>query len=215
MAIGRPAFWRILTLTGTLTGAVSGALLCWSWGSTVAALPLTPLLLVGGAGLLVAFAASLPLTDNGVPVLRHAAAIILMLLLWTSALAADDVADAVASWARTSQAVTTTLNGCRVDGTSTSDSGSVRVETSCVYHWMFDGRERSERRGSRSAGQDGGHQQMWMDPQTGEISDHSGLPLVFAAALFALLTAAIAVTAGWRWLRREFKKLRTEPDRTD
>ncbi|MFB7666290.1 hypothetical protein ACFC1R_20440 [Kitasatospora sp. NPDC056138] len=160
MTRGRPAFWRILTLTGTLTGAVNGALVCWSWGSTVAALPLTPLLLVGGAGLLVAFLASLPLIDGGVPVLRYAAAIILMLLLWTSALTADDVADAVPSWVRTSQAVTTTLTDCRVDGTSTSDSGLVRIETSCMHHWTLDGRERSERRDSRAVLPDGSHQRM-------------------------------------------------------
>ncbi|MFB7666289.1 hypothetical protein ACFC1R_20435 [Kitasatospora sp. NPDC056138] len=54
-----------------------------------------------------------------------------------------------------------------------------------------------------------------MNPRTGEINDHSGLPLVAAASLFALLTAAIAVTAGWRWFRSEFKKLLTELDRTD
>ncbi|MFJ9951297.1 hypothetical protein [Kitasatospora sp. NPDC091207] len=200
---------RALTVAGSLTGAVCGALFFWSWGSPLAPLPVLPLWITGAAGLLTAAAASFGLPGGDRISLGTVAVFLLTLALWLGASAADLAATGIRDWVRTPRSVTAEVTGCRLEGSFDAPDTIGFDHHTCVYHWTFNGGERTERRSS-DAYPDGHREPMWMSPRTGEIAGHPLLSLI-GYAVAALVTGTVAGVGGWFRLRTEIRTLLGRP----
>ncbi|AUG75791.1 hypothetical protein CFP65_0864 [Kitasatospora sp. MMS16-BH015] len=187
--------WRLLALLLLFTAAVAGALAVWSLAAPVPSLPLAPPLLTGLAALVLGtFCALIGWPQDGWQVVL--VSLPLMALLWIAALTADFAYTSVHNWDRTPLAVTATLTDCRVDAVH-GDGDSGRTEKdSCVYHYTVLGRTHTERHDSPGAEHDGNQLQIWLNPTTGEIGEHSLTNVVLISAL-ALLAATLALLGAW------------------
>ncbi|WP_441247327.1 hypothetical protein [Kitasatospora sp. McL0602] len=205
MAPDRDRIWRLTAVLLALAGAVGGALFFWSWGSPGAALPVLPLLLASPAALILAFLCSLVgWNDDEAISGRVTVTLLLTALLCVSAATANYAYASVHDWQRTPLAVTATLTECRVDVShGDGDSGHTEKD-SCVYHWTVDGQQHSERRESPGAEQDGNRLRIWLNPQTGEIADHSLTDVVLWCAL-AFLTGGLALLGAWDRVRANLR----------
>ncbi|MFF4381536.1 hypothetical protein [Kitasatospora sp. NPDC001547] len=206
---GRQVFWRALTVGAALTCAVSGALLFWSWGSTLAPLPVLPLWITGAVGLVVAVAASFGIRDGDGTPLPTVGTALLILTLWLGASAADLAASGVRDWVRTPQAVTATVTECRTESSFHENDTVGFDHVACLYHWTFNGDERTGRLAGDSH-PDGTRVGMWMSPKTGELAEHPLFALIGYTA-GALGAAAIVLVGGWFRLRTEACRLLGRP----
>ncbi|WBP85548.1 hypothetical protein [Kitasatospora cathayae] len=92
-----------------------------------------------------------------------------------TALTTQDVLD-VRQWLRTDQSVTVTLSGCHRSGTRTNVIGDYQDTNDvydCTYSWTAGGRNWEQVRTTEKNHRDGYRTDMWTDPSTGELADHS------------------------------------------